>query len=240
MFCRRGCWGWQFLRGGLLQCDLWRHCPYLPFHKLCTDELTEGHWQFCFHFSPSLISPFLQVRLNPQKISWNGNCCVLFRIVHFCRRNSALGACLLKEGLGIFACALKAEKGFSSSSIFLDLSSVFPIRPFSWNSSAIARKESRYRLPRYLQISSLSCRLVGEGACSFQAASGRKDWKQPISPYVLPHADHPRRPEWHRWSHCLLSSSRRHFWCSPESHSTGGTAFLTFWWVDPLNTNSKT
>ena len=43
---------------------------------------------------------------------------------------SLMGACLLKEGFGIFACALKADKGFSSSSKFLDLS--FDLRVCIW------------------------------------------------------------------------------------------------------------
>ena len=60
-FCRRGCRGWQLLRDGLLQCDLWWNCPCLPFHKLCIDQLNAAHCHICFGFSPSSTSLFRQV-----------------------------------------------------------------------------------------------------------------------------------------------------------------------------------
>ena len=72
-------------------------------------------------------------------------------------------------------------------------------------------------------------RMANPSACSFQAASERRDWKQPRSPCVLPPADHPHRPESHQWSHCPLSNFQKHFWHFPGSHSTEDTAFLTFW-----------
>ena len=67
---RRGYMGWQFLRGGLLQCDLLWHCSSLPFHTLYIGREAVFHLHVCSDFSPSLTSPFLQVGPNQQNSCW--------------------------------------------------------------------------------------------------------------------------------------------------------------------------
>ena len=54
-FYRRGCRGWWFLQGGLLQCDLLCCCPSLPFDTLCKyqQKCALVQRQFCSHFFPS-------------------------------------------------------------------------------------------------------------------------------------------------------------------------------------------
>ena len=42
-------------------------CHNLPFHILCTDQLTDVPWLICYGFSPSSTSLFLQVLSYPLK-----------------------------------------------------------------------------------------------------------------------------------------------------------------------------
>ena len=58
------------------------------------------------------------------------------------------------------------------------------------------------------QIRLLSCRPMGEDACTFSACPGRMDWMLPESPDEPPSAHHPPKPETPQQIHCPLSASQ--------------------------------
>ena len=91
------------------------------------------HWKFYFGLFPSWTSPFLQVHPNPQRnyLEW--------LMLYFPQDWHHL------LFTGIFALPILAlTAGFMSSSKSSTFSSGFPVKPFSWSSSAIAKNESRF------------------------------------------------------------------------------------------------